>query len=78
MAMEDALVLAEAIATGDGVESALQAYDRRRRPRVEWVQKQCVARDKMRSLPGLARTAILKLFGSGLYRRSYAPLLEPI
>jgi 2-polyprenyl-6-methoxyphenol hydroxylase-like FAD-dependent oxidoreductase len=78
MAMEDALVLAEEIGSGKAIDDALQAYLARRRPRVTWVQSQCNARDKMRSLPGMARAAILKLFGAAIYKRSYAPLLEQI
>ena len=78
MALEDALVLADALAAESNVEAALAAYSLRRRPRVEWVQKQCAARDKMRSLPGFVRIPVLKLLGSAMYKRSYAPLLEPI
>ena len=78
MALEDALVLAEAIAAVPNLDRALAEYEARRRPRVEWVQAQCQARDRMRTLPALARSAILKVFGQTLYRRSYTPLLKPI
>ena len=78
MAMEDALVLAETIAAGPSLDQALAAYAARRRPRVEWVQAQCAVRDRMRRLPALARSAILKPFGQTLYRRNYTPLLKPI
>lgn len=78
MAMEDALVLAETIAAGPSLEAALAAYEARRRPRVEWVQAQCEARDRMRKLPALARNMIARLLSPMLYRRSYTPLLEPI
>jgi 2-polyprenyl-6-methoxyphenol hydroxylase-like FAD-dependent oxidoreductase len=78
MAVEDALVLAEALATQGSVETAFAAYALRRRPRTDWVQKQCATRDKMRSLPAAVRVPILKLFGSTMYRRSYSPLLQQI
>ena len=78
MALEDALVLAETIAAEPSLDTALAAYEARRRPRVEWVQAQCEARDRMRTLPALARSAIVKLLGQTLYRRSYTPLLKPI
>ncbi len=78
MAMEDALILADSLATEPDLDKALAAYDARRRPRVDWVQSQCKARDKLRTLPALARSSILKLFGQALYRRSYKPLLGPI
>jgi 2-heptyl-3-hydroxy-4(1H)-quinolone synthase len=76
MAMEDALVLADAIATAGTIDAAIAAYTARRRGRVEWVQKQCAARDKLRAMPGFVRAAVLKAFGTALYRRSYAPLLK--
>ena len=60
------------------LDTALAAYEARRRPRVEWVQAQCEARDRMRTLPALARSAIVKFLGQTLYRRSYTPLLKPI
>lgn len=77
MALEDALVLARALATLD-VTGALAYYVRKRKPRVDWVQKQCVARDRMRRLPGGLRIPLLKLAGNALYSRSYKPLMEPI
>lgn len=78
MALEDALVLAETLTSTGTVNNALAAYMRRRKLRVDWVQKQCVARDKMRKLPGWGRTPLLKLAGNMLYKRSYMPLTEPI
>ncbi|WP_407297567.1 FAD-dependent monooxygenase [Stutzerimonas zhaodongensis] len=78
MAMEDALVLAETLATASNISEALAGYTRRRKPRVDWVHKQCAGRDKMRGLPGWGRTTLLKLVGNTLYKRSYAPLTEPL
>jgi 2-polyprenyl-6-methoxyphenol hydroxylase-like FAD-dependent oxidoreductase len=77
MAMEDALVLAEELARHSGIGKAFRAYVERRKPRTGWVQKQCRVRDTMRALPASPRAAILRLFGTLLYRRSYAPLLNP-
>lgn len=78
MAMEDALVLAETLTASSTISDALCAYTRRRKPRVDWVQQQCVARDRLRRLPGWGRTALLKLAGNRLYKRSYTPLTEPL
>jgi 2-polyprenyl-6-methoxyphenol hydroxylase-like FAD-dependent oxidoreductase len=78
LAMEDALVLAEAIATTDNLDAGLAAYMARRRERVAWVQKQCAARDKLRAMPAFVRSAELKSFGTALYRRGYTPLLKAI
>jgi 2-polyprenyl-6-methoxyphenol hydroxylase-like FAD-dependent oxidoreductase len=77
MAMEDALVLAEELSRRGSIGKAFGAYVERRKPRTDWVQKQCRVRDKMRALPASPRAAILKLFGTLLYRRSFAPLLNP-
>jgi 2-polyprenyl-6-methoxyphenol hydroxylase-like FAD-dependent oxidoreductase len=77
MALEDALVLAEAIATAPHIHVALQRFQARRQHRVNWVQKHATARDRARKLPKLARTAILKWMGTRMYRRSYQPLLTP-
>ena len=43
MAMEDACVLAEELRAAASVESALASFVARRRPRVEWVQRQSMA-----------------------------------
>ncbi|MET0674200.1 MAG: FAD-dependent monooxygenase, partial [Bradyrhizobium sp.] len=71
MAMEDALVLAEELSPGAHVSKALNMYAKRRRPRVDLVQNQSRARDRMRSQPTLPRAVMLRLFGTSLYRRSY-------
>lgn len=77
MAMEDALVLAETLGRAPKFSDALGEYTRRRKPRVDWVQKQCATRDRMRGLPGWARVPLLKFAGNALYKRSYLPLTEP-
>lgn len=78
LALEDALVLAQVLATGPDLDAALASYSQQRQPRVRWVQRQCAARDKMRAMPAPARAAIFGLLGNKLYRRSYAPLLAPL
>ncbi len=78
LAIEDAVVLADVLATGQDLDLALASYTRRRQHRIRWVQRQCAARDKMRGLPALARATIFGLFGDKLYRRSYTPLLAPL
>jgi 2-polyprenyl-6-methoxyphenol hydroxylase-like FAD-dependent oxidoreductase len=37
LAVEDALVLAQELREGDTIQTALQAYEARRRPRINWV-----------------------------------------
>jgi 2-polyprenyl-6-methoxyphenol hydroxylase-like FAD-dependent oxidoreductase len=78
MAVEDALVLAEVLGTADTIESALESYVRRRRPRVEWVQEQSRAAAQAWVLPPSVRDALLRERGDQTFRARYRPLIpEP-
>jgi 2-polyprenyl-6-methoxyphenol hydroxylase-like FAD-dependent oxidoreductase len=77
MAVEDALVLADALATSPGIEDALTTYERRRADRVAWVQAQTHRRDRTRSLPPIVRNLTLRLVGERLYHSNYRPLRDP-
>lgn len=78
MALEDALVLAEALSHAQSVPAALEAFSARRLGRVQWVQRQSRKRDKVRSLPGPVRNFILGRFGDSLYAKSFRPLIGGI
>jgi len=78
MALEDALVLADSLSDAKGVPTDLTAFSARRLGRVQWVQKQSHKRDKVRSLPAPVRNIILSRFGTGLYAKSFGPLIEQI
>jgi 2-polyprenyl-6-methoxyphenol hydroxylase-like FAD-dependent oxidoreductase len=71
MALEDALVLAETITGGD----ALEEFEARRRPRIEFVQAQTHRRDRTRKLPWIVRNTTLRLAGQRIFRANYKPLL---
>ena len=74
MALEDALVLAETIASGLPLES----FEARRRPRVAFVRTQTRRRDRTRGLPTCIRNAALRLVGQRIFRANYTPLrVEP-
>jgi 2-polyprenyl-6-methoxyphenol hydroxylase-like FAD-dependent oxidoreductase len=75
MAMEDALVLADCLRRADSVESALEAYVRRRRPRADWVQKQSRAAAQAWVLPSAVRNAALRERGDRMFRDRYRPLI---
>jgi len=77
LAVEDALVLAECLSRGAGITQGLAAYERRRRPRVDWVSKQTRRRDRVRSLPAPVRRAVLRRFGARLTHSQFRPLREP-
>jgi 2-polyprenyl-6-methoxyphenol hydroxylase-like FAD-dependent oxidoreductase len=78
MALEDAVVLADCLAGAISVDDALSRFYHLRKQRVQWVQKQCHARDKLRASPDVLRNLILRKFGTGLYKRSYTPLLSSL
>jgi 2-polyprenyl-6-methoxyphenol hydroxylase-like FAD-dependent oxidoreductase len=75
MAMEDALVLAEVLRTADSVESALEVYVQRRRPRADWVQEQSRGAAKAWVLPLAVRNAALRERGDQMFRDRYRPLI---
>jgi 2-polyprenyl-6-methoxyphenol hydroxylase-like FAD-dependent oxidoreductase len=78
LACEDALLLAEVVSQSSNIEEALSVFVQRREARVAWVQKQCSARDRMRTLPAFVSRSLLRHFGTSLYKKSYLPLLAPI
>jgi hypothetical protein len=75
MAMEDSLVLAEELSNAMTVESALESYARRRRPRANWVQAQSRAAAQAWVLPLVARNAALRERGDQMFRDRYRPLI---
>jgi 2-polyprenyl-6-methoxyphenol hydroxylase-like FAD-dependent oxidoreductase len=77
MAFEDALVLADIIGSGHEIATIAVELNRRRAPRISWVQSQTDRRDRARKLPPLLRDAFLRLFWRHLYRSNYQPLLAP-
>ena len=76
LAVEDALVLAELLAT-QPVDRALIAYTERRKARVAWVQEQTHRRDRTRSLPPVIRNLTLRLAAERIFKSNYGPLRAP-
>jgi 2-polyprenyl-6-methoxyphenol hydroxylase-like FAD-dependent oxidoreductase len=75
MALEDAIVLAEELCAADTVESALDRYVARRRPRADWVQEQSRLVADAWIKPAAVRNAILRERGDQLFRDRYQALL---
>jgi 2-polyprenyl-6-methoxyphenol hydroxylase-like FAD-dependent oxidoreductase len=75
MAMEDACVLAEVLRAAATVESALDAYVARRRPRVNWVQQESRAVAESFRLPPAVRNAVLRERGEEIFRHRFTPLI---
>jgi 2-polyprenyl-6-methoxyphenol hydroxylase-like FAD-dependent oxidoreductase len=76
MALEDAIVLAECLTATAGVADGIAAYERRRRPRTEWVLRQTHRRDRTRTLVPAVRNQVLKQFGKRIFHANYRPLRE--
>ena len=75
MAMEDAYVLAEVLRCADTVESALNRYVTRRRPRADWVQQE--SRGVVESLllpPAMRNVAFRERGNRGMHDR-FGPLV---
>jgi 2-polyprenyl-6-methoxyphenol hydroxylase-like FAD-dependent oxidoreductase len=77
MAVEDACVLAVCLRSADTVESALDRYVTRRRPRVRWVQQESLAASQIIGLPSESRNAALRTRGAEIFRQRFQPLLSP-
>jgi FAD-dependent urate hydroxylase len=77
MAMEDAFVLAEELCSAATVEDALASYVRRRKPRVEWVQRQSMGLTNLLTASSAARNATLRERGTQLMRDRFEPLVSP-
>jgi 2-polyprenyl-6-methoxyphenol hydroxylase-like FAD-dependent oxidoreductase len=75
LAMEDAIVLAEILQTSPSVESALESYDKRRKPRVEWVQQQSLALFAQIRQPPARRDVFLREKGEKTLRDCFEPLI---
>lgn len=78
MAMEDAVVLAEVLRDAPTVEAALDQYERRRRPRADWVQEQSRIAAKAWVLPPEVRNAALRGRGDQMLRERYQPLIAAL
>jgi 2-polyprenyl-6-methoxyphenol hydroxylase-like FAD-dependent oxidoreductase len=76
MALEDALLLADGLATGEDIPAVLQAFARRRAARVRWVQDKTHARDRLRYLPPWLRAVVMRSFGTRTSRAHHRLLLE--
>jgi 2-polyprenyl-6-methoxyphenol hydroxylase-like FAD-dependent oxidoreductase len=75
MAMEDAWVLAEVLREAGSVESALESYRNRRRPRVDWVQQESRAWAESYRLPPTNRNAAVRERGEQVTQDRFRPLI---
>ncbi|MEV1285575.1 FAD-dependent monooxygenase [Micromonospora sp. NPDC049679] len=78
MALEDALVLADALRRSGTVRGALAAYENRRRPRTKWVLDRTRDRDRTRDVPPPLRDPLLRGRGARIFRDHYRLLVDPV
>lgn len=78
LALEDAHVLAELLATREDWDRVGLEYERRRRPRVEHVVAATDRMSRMAGMPTLFRDALMPLTGPRSYRAAYQPLRAPV
>ncbi len=77
LAVEDALVLAEILATQADWASVGPAYERRRRPRVDHVRAMTDRLSRAARMPAWFRDTVLPAIGPGTFRATYGPLRTP-
>ena len=75
MAMEDACVLAKELNVATAVESVLANYVARRKPRVEWVERESMAVGESLSMPAALRNAALRENGNQMMQARFGPLV---
>jgi len=78
LAAEDALVLAELLATRDDWATVGGEFEQLRRRRVEHVQKMTNRLSRTAGLPGWLRDAIAPVVGPRSYRETFGPLRDPV
>jgi 2-polyprenyl-6-methoxyphenol hydroxylase-like FAD-dependent oxidoreductase len=67
--------LADELRAAATVESALASYVSRRKPRVQWVQKQSMAVGEILTVPSAVRNAALRERGNEAMQSRFGPLV---
>jgi 2-polyprenyl-6-methoxyphenol hydroxylase-like FAD-dependent oxidoreductase len=78
MALEDAVVLAEIVASQPYSRRIADRFRELRVPRIDWVQKNARSRDSLRNASSLVRNIVIRTMGTRLYKRAYMPLTSPL
>ena len=78
LALEDALVLADLLASQSDWTVVGDEFERRRRARVEHVQAMTDRLSRAASLPGWLRDRLLPFVGPRSYRETYGALKHPV
>lgn len=78
MALEDAVVLGEALRDAADLRTGLADYERRRRPRTAQVRVRTRQRDRTRDVPPTLRDPLLRRRGERIFGDHYRALAEPM
>ena len=78
LALEDAIVLAELLATRDDWSGVGADFERLRRPRVDHVQAATDRMSRLAALPSRLRDLVAPVLGPRTYRDAFAPLRTPV
>jgi 2-polyprenyl-6-methoxyphenol hydroxylase-like FAD-dependent oxidoreductase len=78
LALEDALVLADLLASQSDWRLVGEEFERRRRERVEHVQAMTDRLSRAATLPGWLRDRLLPFVGPRSYRETYGALKQPV
>ena len=78
LALEDAQMLAELLASTEDWNQVGAEYERRRRPRVEYVAAVTDRLSRLAGDPARLRDAVLPFAGPRSYRAAYSPLRAPV
>jgi 2-polyprenyl-6-methoxyphenol hydroxylase-like FAD-dependent oxidoreductase len=78
LAVEDALVLADLLASRDDWTTIGPEYQRRRQSRVRHVQTMTDRMSRAASMPPWLRNALLPFAGPRTYRATFGPLRTPV
>ncbi|WP_133710873.1 FAD-dependent monooxygenase [Rhizobium sp. BK313] len=78
MALEDAVVLADTIASQPYSRQIANRFRELRVPRIDWVQKNARSRDSLRNASSLVRNIVIRTMGTRLYKKAYTPLTRPL
>lgn len=77
LAIEDAVVLGSMLIDGVSVTELGQAFERHRRPRVEWVRGHTDRQARVLNLPYWLRNTSARVIGKRLWMQSFSTLRDP-
>jgi hypothetical protein len=78
MAIEDAVVLADAVGAAPDIDTAITTFVNQRDQRVEWVRQESLAVGEAIDLAPERRNPSLRRDGQAVFHHRFAPLTAPV